>query len=794
MFKNYLLVSFRNLLKNKSYVIINALGLGISLACCISAYLFIAFNIEFDNSQDSKRVANVFAVHTLSKDLAGNPMRDFQAPTILAPTAAEDIAGIENYVRVLYGGGALRYEDKAFNQGICFADSALFDLFDFPLVTGSHKSFKDRNTIFLSEKLATKYFGDEDPIGKMMILKGINESEFKVFVGGVTKKIPSNSTISFDALMRFENFMAMNKISNDDWSDWRNPATFFKLASAENATAVGNALKRYIPTRNKARTDMVVDAYVLAPFLEPHTYDNGDLRYGWVQTRVSAAPMLVFGGLALLILLIACFNLTNTSIAMTTKRLKEVGIRKAIGAGRRQIILQFLLETTIMICISLLVGLALSQLIVPAFASMWIASYGMQDLNGLNLVIALLLLIILAALLAGIYPALSSSKYKPTALLKGSVKINGTSMLSYTLVAFQFALSVIVLVGGVTFVRNAAFQEKIEFGYDRDQIITVTTSGEREYEAMKNAVASNPKIISVGICDGTLGNSYPTPVRVDTFTYDIQALGIGKNYFETMGVKLSEGRYFNLENESDQKEGVIVNKAFLKKLGMTDPLEKVLYLHNEKRIILGVAENHIDNISRSNEPEPFVFYPAGKNQYTTMVVKAEITDLAETRDYLEKKWKEIFPTEPFESNYQTEMVLGNSRQTNKNLQKVFLFITVLGGLLSASGIFALASLNVAKRTKEIGVRKTLGASVNSIVRLLNREFTIVLLASAVIGSAAGYFSMEWLLGEIYAYRISVGIFPVALCALTIFVIGIATTSSTIIKAAALNPVKTLRSE
>lgn len=794
MLKNYLLVSLRNLAKNKSYVIINALGLGISLACCIAAYLIIAFNIEFDNFHSARKMESVFAVHTLSKDRDGKQMRDFQAPTVLGPIAAEDVSGIDNYVRILYGGGALRYEDKAFNEGICFADSTLFDLFEFPLISGSDKSFKDKNSIFLSEKMAKKYFGDEDPIGKMMTLKGVNESEFRVLVGGVVKRIPANSSIVFDIVMRFENFMTMNKIANDDWSDWRNPATFFKLTSPGNAAAVGKSLSRYIPTRNKLRTDMVVDDFVLVPFKEPHTYGENDIRYGYLQQRIDAAPILVFGGLALLILLIACFNLTNTSIAMTTKRLKEVGVRKAIGAARQQIILQFLFETMILICISMIVGLACSQVIVPVFSNMWLNSYGMEDLSGVNLVIALLLLLIVTALIAGIYPALSGSKFKPTSLLKGSVKINGASWLSHSLVAFQFALSVIVLLGGVTFVRNARFQEKIEFGYDRDQIITVSTPGEREYEAMKNAISSNPKIISVGVCDGTLGRSYQTPIRIDTFTYDVQALGIGKNYFETVGIKLSEGRYFNLENESDQKEGVIVNKAFLKKLSMTDPLEKVLYLHNEKRVILGVVENHIDNLGRSKDPEPFVFYPAGKNQYITLVVKTEINDLADTRDYLEKKWKEIFPMEPFESTYQTEVVLGNARQTNKNLQKVFLFITVLGGLLSASGIFALASLNVAKRTKEIGVRKTLGASVAHIVGLLNREFMIVLLLSAVIGSAAGYFAMDWLLGLIYAYRIDVGILPVAVCALAIFAIGIATTSSTIVNAARLNPVKTLRSE
>jgi putative ABC transport system permease protein len=794
MFKNYLIVAWRNLLKNKSYVAINALGLGVSMACCISAYLFIAFNIEFDNFHKDARVKNIFAVHTLSKDLAGNPARDFQAPTVLGPVAAADIAGVDSYTRVIYGGGALSYEDKVFNEYLCFADSTLFDMFDFPLVSGSARSFKEKNTIFLTEVLAKKYFGNDDPVGKMMTMKGVNDSEFKFLVGGIIKAIPANSTITFEAVARFENFMAMNKISNDDWTDWRNPATFFKLSAAENAPAVGKALARYIPTRNKMRTDMVVDAYTLVPFKEPHTYSNGDMRYGYLQARQSMAPIVVFGGLALLILLIACFNLTNTSIAMTTRRLKEVGVRKAIGAARKQIITQFLFETALMICLSVVVGLALSQIIVPAFATMWLYNYGMKDVSGLNLVIALLLIMIFAALVAGIYPALSSSRFKPTALLKGSVRVDGASWLSHSLVAFQFALSVVVLVGGVTLIRNARYQEKIEFGYARDQIITVRTAGEREYEVIRNAIASNPKILSIGVCDGTFGNSYQTPIKVDTFTYDVQALGIGKNYFETMGIKLVEGRYFNLENESDQKEGALVNRAFLEKLGMKDPVEKVLFLHNEKRVILGVVENHVDNISRSKDPEPFVFYPAGKNQYITMVVKGETQDLADIKQYLESRWKEVLPGEPFESYYQTELVLGGTRHTNGNLQKVFLFITVLGGLLSASGIFALASQNVARRTKEIGVRKTLGASVGNIVTLLNREFVLVLVLSAIVGSVAGYFAMEWLLEQLYAYRIGVGILPAAICALAIFIVGISTTSSTIMKAAKLNPVKSLKSE
>lgn len=793
MIRNYLRVALRSLLKNKSYITINALGLGISLACCMAAYLLLAYNIEFDNFHDSKKVERIFRVHTISHEKDGRLARDVQAPIVMLPAAAEEIAGIERYTRFVYGGGALRYEDKTFNEGIAFADSTFFDLFEYPLVTGSHRSFKEKNSIFLSEKMAKKYFGDEDPVGKLMVLNAVNDTQIELLVGGVLKKVPLNNTFTFEALMRMENFMDINKIKNDDWSDWRNPSTFVELAKPENAPQVARQFSKYIPNRNKLRTDMVIEAYELVPFKSNYTGD--DVRYNWVNHRISAVPLIVFCSMAGLILLIACFNLTNTSIAMTSKRLKEVGVRKAIGAAREQIVFQFLLETLLTITISLLVGLLLAQIIVPAFADMWGLIYGLEDLNGMNLFIALIVMVFIASLLAGIYPALFSSKFKPTLLLKGGVRIKGTNGLTRTLVGLQFALSVIVLIAGVVFIQNTRYQEQIKFGYDKEMIITVSLQGERDYDMMEKAIASNPKILSVGVSDGNLSSStYQTPVGVDTGRYDVTAIGVGKNYLETMGLRIVEGRTLNLENSSDQEEGVLVNKAFLEKTGLKDPLENTVVLHDKKRRVLGVLENHVDNLYRSKDPEPFIFYPAGKNQYINLVVKTEKADLAETQQYLEKTWKALFPTRPFESQFQEDLVFKNSRETNTNLEKIFLFITVLGGLLSASGIFALASLNIAKRTKEIGIRKALGASISNIINLLNREFVIILVIAMILGSVGGYYLTNALLKEIYAYHIPVGLIPVTLCAIMIFIIGILTTSTTILKAARSNPVHTLRNE
>jgi putative ABC transport system permease protein len=793
MIKNYLRVAIRTFLKNKSYITINALGLGISLACCITAYMLLAFNIEFDGFHDDKKVSHIFRVDTFRKDKDGKVWKDVQAPLVLLPIAAGEIAGLEGYTRFVQGGASLRFGDQSFNENFAFVDSTFFDFFDFPLVSGSHKSFKEKNSIFLSEELAKKYFGTEDPVGKLMTLDAVNETRIELMVGGVVKKYPINNTFNFTALLRFENFTDIYKIKPDDWNDWRNPTTFLKLANPDNTAQVSNQLKKFIPIRNKARTDAIVESFALEPFKTNDDY--GDLGGSWVNYRISPEPLVIFTSMAVIILLIACFNLTNTSIAMTAKRLKEVGVRKAIGAARSHIVTQFLLETLMTITLSLLVGLLMAQIIVPAFTKMWNFGYGLGDMNGLNMFVALIILVFLAALIAGIYPALLSSKFKPTLLLKGTVKIKGTNMLTRLLVGMQFALSVIVLIGGVIFIQNTKFQDSIKFGYDEKMVILVRIQGDRDFDLMEKAIAANPKILEVGVSDGNFGgNNYQTPVGVDTGKYNVQAMGVGKNYFETMGLKLVEGRTFNLENAADQEEGAIVNKTFLAKTGIVDPLEKVVVLHDHRRKILGVVEDHLDNLFRSKDPEPFIFYPTTKNQYVSMLVRTEQSDIKETQKYLEATWKEVLPGRTFDSQFQEDILLKNSRDTNANLEKIFLFITVLGSVLSASGIFALASLNIAKRTKEIGIRKALGASVPNVIGLLNREFVIILFVAGIAGAGAGYILTEALLQEIYKFHVQVGVVTVVVCTIMIFIIGILTTSTTILKAAKANPVDTLRNE
>jgi len=793
MFKNYLLVAFRALKKNKSYIIINTLGLGIALACCIAAYLILAFNIEFDSFHADKKVERIFKIHTHLQEKDGKKVQNNNAPMVLAPHAAPEVAGIERFTRYISDGGYMRNGDKAFTQGISFADSTFFDMFDFPLVQGDHKSFKDKYSIFLQEETAKKYFGDEPALGKMLVLNFANNFEIQVVVGGVLKKMPVNNSFYFEAMMRIENLQDIHKLALDDWGDWRDPSTFMEISSPENAATISKQFSKYVPIRNEAKKDNPVEFYQLEPFKSKFTQD--DIGWGYANMRMGSLAPIVFTAMAGLILLIACFNLTNTSIAITAKRLKEVGIRKAVGAMRQQIIFQFLLETIMTITLSLAVGLLIAQWLVPVFTTMWDLPYSLSDLSGVNLFISLMMLVFFASLLAGIYPALFNSKFKPVALLKGEVKIKGTNALTRTLVSFQFALSVIVLIAGVLFTQNSKFQEQIKFGYDKDMIITVRIQSESEFETMENAITANPKILEVSVSDHHVGySSYQFPFKVDTAEYTAQLIGVGKNYFETVGFTLKEGRFPNLENATERNESVIVNQALLDKINMTNPIDKIITVHEKKRHIVGVVDNHVDNLFRSKEAEPFIFYPADSSEFKMIQVRTEAQDLAETKTYLETTWKKIFPGKPFEGQFQEDILLKETKNVNANLKNIFLFLTVLGGLLSASGIFSLASLNIAKRTKEIGIRKALGATVSNVVTLLNKEFVIILTISGILGSVGGFYLVDLLLTQIYAYHIPVGVFPVVICAVIIFVIGIFTTSMTILKAAKANPVKTLRSE
>jgi len=793
MIKNYLKIAIRNLLKNKTYLLINSLGMGVAIACCMAAYLLVAFNIEFDSFFDDSKTEKITKVLTHLEHQNGEPYQNLVAPLVMGPIAFDGISGVKRFTRFGSDGCSMADGDKVFSERLNFVDSSFFDMFDFKLLHGSYLNLQNQQAIFLSDQMSEKLFGDEDPTNRTLTVN-IRNREVEMFVGGVFERPPLNTSFFMEAVTRMENYLDIYDVEPNEWEEWREATLFLELDDINQSSAVEEQLNRYVAVRNEAKKDTKTTSYELIPFNE--TLYEDEANYSYVVSKLPLFPVLIFVILALIILLIACFNLTNTTIALTIKRLKEIGIRKVVGAKRSQIVIQFLFEMTITISLSILVGLALSTIIVPEFAAMWGLQYGMEDLNGINLVFALLIILLISALLAGAFPALNNSKFNPIALLKGATKVKGTSPLTRVLLVIQFSLSVVVLVGGVIFTLNADFQKNVSFGYDMKKIFAVFINGEQQYKQLKSSIAQNAYIEEISVTDHHIGyGSYENPIKIDTSELRTHVYEIGSNYFNAMGMKILEGRNFIEDSQSDYDEAAIVDESFVRFHKLENPIDTKLTFQEQQYRIVGVVQDHVSNLFYNDNLEEGHFYRSARpEQYRVLIARIDPENLVEAKEFIAAKWKELYPNKPFEARSQEEILFTGAMETNRNLTQIFLFITLLGCLLSGSGIYSLANLNIEKRMKEIGVRKVLGATVANIVQLINKEFAIILGLSMILGGIGGYFLTNILLDEIYATHIEVGIFTVILCALLVFIIGIFTTSGTIFKAAVANPATTLRDE
>jgi putative ABC transport system permease protein len=338
MLFNFLAVAVRQLLKNKIYLLINMLGMGIAIACAMTAYLLVAYNIEFDSTVDPDKVKNIVKVVHHRKDADGDNFKELVAPISLGTAAIADIAGIRQFSRFCSDGGYLNHGEKGFHETIFFADSAFLDMFAPALVSGSFKSFSDKNSIFLSEKFTHKYFGDEDPIGKAMVVS-INNIQLNAVVGGVLSDVPYNSTFTQNILMRIENYLDIYKLKENDWATSHMASTLFELTDISSAAVIADRFKKYTTLRNEFSPDSRSVRYELIPFSQP--LSPNEVRQSDLHLPIPFMALATFMSLGGIILLIACFNLTNTTLALSMKRMKEIGIRKVAGSSRLQIALQF---------------------------------------------------------------------------------------------------------------------------------------------------------------------------------------------------------------------------------------------------------------------------------------------------------------------------------------------------------------------------------------------------------------------------------------------------------------------
>jgi putative ABC transport system permease protein len=791
MFKTFFKIAIRNLVKNKQYTVINIVGLSVALACCIVAYLNYEFSYGFDAFHQNAE--KIFRVNSI-KVVNGKEQKWGTTPAPLAPAIQKDIPGVARAVRVSRAAAVFRYGDKVFNETVYYVDNAFFEMFTFPFKLGSPQVLQDKNSLVLSAELAAKYFGDENPLGKQITLRSGDGNIHEFLVGGVVQKLPANSSIQFDALVSYDRLMEMGHVDVTSWGNWA-LVTFIQVFDPAQVSNIQKQLENYIAVQNAARPDWMIAKYYLEPLREMALQSQNMRNYVFNQ-GVHPANIVAPAITAVLLLLMACFNFMNTSVAFSAKRLKEIGVRRVMGAWRAQLIWQFLCENFLLCTIALIVALGLAEIFVPAYSHLW--TYIDMDLRlsyheNFGLLAFIAILLFSTAILAGAYPAYYISRYNPVNIMRGKQKIGGTNRFMRFLMTFQLANSIMAIITGVVFARNANYQANFDLGYALNEVIVVPLNKADDFMIFSNAIKQYPDIISVA---GTRNHpSFGRQLRQashESITAEVNLFEIGDHYLEAAGLRLNAGRDFDPSLETDLQNAVIVNKTLMHEFGWNDAIGKQITIDSVRYGVIGAVEDfHEDGLW--SLVAPCVLRLSSPERFNFLIVRTSPKHLVDVNALLKTQWQQLFPDTPYEGIYQEE-VMATARQVNGSIKTVSLYIALIAIVITMMGLFALVSLNVARRTKEIGIRKVLGASVLSVGNLIGKEFVVLLVIASALASVGGFFESKFLLDSIWAYHIGMEMFPFVVSILLAFLVAALTIGSQVYKVATANPVEALRYE
>jgi ABC-type lipoprotein release transport system permease subunit len=790
MIKNYLLITLRSMLKNKMFIFINIFGLAIGIGCCIVAY----FNWEYDDQFDKNHALRekIYRV-SMIREFEGNSTLYGVVPLPLGAVIRQNIPDAEMVVRMSWSYSNVKVEDNLFPGRIAYADPDFFNLFSFEFLSGKPSDLADKSKIFISDEMAVKLFGSTNVLGKT-ITQVLNSGLKEVEVAGVFKKQPPNSSFGEQAYMNYENhFDDDTKATETDWKI-RN-TVFVLISNPERVPVVQKQLQAYREANNKVREDFQIKEYVLDPFVGMAHRDQVNDTNSWTKSSNPTAAVVAPVIMAVLVLLIACFNMTNTAIAISSRRLKEIGVRKVMGGMRGQLIIQFIGETTFICLIALLLGLLLGEVLLTAWNALWedmkLSSHYLDNPTFLVFLVAVL---VFTALIAGSYPALYISSFEPVSILKGKLKFGGTNLFTRTLLALQYAISLIAIVFAFAFYENSKYQRDFDLGFDQKGVIIAYVSSRGEFEAYRNALIQNKDILSVaGSKHSIFSSRYNDPVKYESKQLEVDIIDVGDDYVKTMGLTLVKGRDFRKDSETDRKESIIITEKFARSFGWDDPIGKqITWMDTVKLYVIGMVRDvYTQGLWR--EMEPMMIRYTDPEQYGHVIVSAPMEKITAVNQFMEKEWKQVFPNKLYNGWYLNEN-MAEATTVNDNIVKMFVFLGIVALLLSATGLFTLVSLNIIKKMKEIGVRKVLGASIVNITRIINTEFVVILLIASLLGSALSYIAVDALMDSIWDYYQSTTLVTFMVSIFVMFIVSAIAIGYKVFSAASMNPVNTLRTE
>ena len=806
MLRNYLKIALRNLKKHKGFSFINIAGLALGIACCLLILLLIRDELSFDRFHEHRdQVYRVVNQHP-GQFYMGT---DFIAvtPAPLAPALMTEFPEVIKATRIDSSNEVIiSYQNKRFYEdGFYWTDSHFFDVFSFPLIQGDQsKALNEPYSVIVSERMAHKYFGDEDPIGKIIALN----NRYDFVVTGILKDVPRNSHLQFGFLAPLITLSRIRE-QEDFLEGWGNYSyyTYFLLQKGYSPEDLEKKfpafVEKYLGERFRQRRQRdpsyVASRFFLQPLKRIHLYSHLNFE---ISPNNDIKQIYLLSALAFITLLIACINYMNLATARSASRAKEVGMRKVVGAERRQLIRQFLGESIFICCIAVLLAALLVELFLPAFNSLVGKSISFHFYRNWEFFIGLICLALVVGIVSGSYPAFFLSTFRPVTVLKSGFKTEAKgSFLRKILVIFQFAASIILVIstaiisGQIEYIRNK------KLGFTREQVVVVPVKDRelrQNHKPLKNELLQNPSVLGC-----TASTWLPNNIRtnVGDTTWDgmeegtdlqVYLLEADHDFIDVFGIELVEGRNFSREFSTDS-EAYIINETARRIFGWEKALGKRFGFRNEQvgpGPIIGVVKD-FHFLSLHQEIEPLAIHLTD-NRMSYLSLKIDTENIPRTIGFLKEKWKIFSPNSPFdyffldddfEKMYRSEIRLG----------KIFASFTALAIFIACLGLFGLASFTSEQRTKEIGVRKVLGASVSNIVILLSKDFSKwVCIASLIAWPVAYYFMSRWL--QSFAYRTSMGIWIFLLATALAFLVAMATVSFKSVKAALANPVESLRYE
>ena len=801
MLKNYLKTTLRNFRKQRTYSLISIFGFSLGITSCLLIMLYVKQELSYDRFHTN--ADRIYRVGVETRRPQGRSLTA-ATPIPVAPALKEDYPDIEHFTRIYFAGNDLvQYEDKKFfESSFVFIDPGFFKIFSFPLIKGSALNLmEDPGSIVITSSIADKYFGDKDPIGEIIRYR----NQFNFTVAGVIEDVPTNSHFHFDFAA---SFLALNQdivgFTLDQWGAYADLYTYVLLPEHLNADEFQEKVQPFLQRHHD--TPGVTRELFLQPLTGIHLHSHVD---GEIEKNNFVSNLVILITIAFFILTIAIINYINLSTAHSSRRAKEVGMRKVLGAVRFQLFKQFMGESICLSFLSMCLSLVFIKMLLPVFSSMVGKPVEFVYSENLLFLGAILMLSIFVGVISSIYPALFLSGFQPVKTLKGLKDTGKSSFVQLffrkALVVTQFVISLLLIIGTLVINQQIRFLKNANLGFDKEQMVIIPffdNSVNDKYETVKNELAAHPNVISAAACfNAPIGESNGFAISVFPDGKDAGAKFvinmniIDFDFIDSFGLEIIAGRNFSKEFTSDYEKAFIVNEAALKDLDYASPEDAIgkkfiIGINFMEGTVIGVVRDfHITSLHEDIGPLLMLHKP---EWFNSMAVKIRPDDISGTLTFLEKTWKKFVPNYPFSFSFLDERI-DLMYQSEKQTSIIIRTFSMIAIVIACLGLFGLAAYTAEKRTKEIGIRKVLGATVGNLIFMLSTEFTKWVLVANVVAWPVAYFAMNKWLGN-FAYRTSIGLAPFILAAVLVFLIALFTVSFQALKTALANPIESLRYE